>query len=97
LGDELVLFTEVFWSENFVGLPRFQQEAAARNPGLGNCRRCHLRSPSQQTAKSRRDVAEIASAILYARTKGKEETKVQRMRRHWRTVANIRPVSKARY
>jgi hypothetical protein len=53
LPDELMLLAEIFRRENLVGLPGFQQKAAARNPGLGNCGgRGNSVSPSKETAGS---------------------------------------------
>jgi len=48
LPDQLVLLAEVFRRKDLVGLPRFQQEAATGNTGLGNCRRCHRLIPQSR-------------------------------------------------
>ena len=51
LPDKLVLFAEIFGREYIFGLSGFQQEAAARNPGLGNCRGCHVSPSIKETAE----------------------------------------------
>jgi hypothetical protein len=61
LPDELVLLAEIFGRENVFGLPRFQQKAAAGNPGLGNCRGRAMYTLAKETAES---AAERTPVIL---------------------------------
>ena len=60
LPDELVLLGEVFRSEDFVGPSGLEQEAAARNLGLRNCRGCHVFPLRKETAAPRRPAGTLA-------------------------------------